>query len=426
MYRKAYDIQMQINSDYPFSNLKNIGKSAELGRQIKLMQARPMHEESLSWESKARKAMEEKRWEDARKFFEKTHEVILKMNVQFPNSGYSDFLRLQQIEGDIDSLKSVDLNKKIADIEAKAKQYEAENSTVLAAEAYGDAQNMQRELNRLYPKSVHASENKVEEFGKKKTEFASKKQSDEILQQDKLLTQALREGRATDAARLVDSLLRKTESFAENYPRHEKINSDFLMRLRYINYLASGVEKLQKQILPNFIKIDPSSEVLMYRTEIPQGVYYALMQENPSRDSSDPNKPVDSVSFEDAQRFCNRLGWILARDVELPTLEEYKLAVGALRYVKLNDVAWSAINSGAKTQKVGALKANDKGFFDLLGNVSEFVVGNGDEVFAIGGSAQSSADSILDLDIKKVDKKNRSRMGGFRVVIRPKPANGSK
>ncbi len=423
LFQKAYDIQMLLNGDYPFSNYKNITKSTDLGRQVRLMQARPVYEETLAFEEAARKAASEKRWEDARKNYEKTLESILKMNTQFPNSGYSDFLRVQRIEGELDSLKSVDLNSQILEKEKQARKFEGEGSSTLAAEAYGEAENLQRELNRVYPKSVHASDSRVSEFERKKVELASKKLADEIISQDALLRQALLEGRASDAARLSDSLLRKAESFVEHYPRNEIINSDFSMRLRYLNYISSEIGNIQKAVASNLVPIGGGAS--MYKTEIPQSLFKMVMQENPSRDAEDKDKPVDSVAYEDVQRFCNRLGWVLARDVRLPTLAEFKAAVGSLRYTNLNDIAWSNLNSGGKTHRVATKKANDRGFFDLLGNVSEYVLpdasnsASGDELFLVGGGAQTSSDAIMDLDIRKVDKKHRNRMGGFRVVVGP-------
>lgn len=422
LFKKAYDIQSLINGDFPFSNYKNIGKSAELGRQVKMLEARPMFEEAEKLEKDAEVALAQKRWEDAKKLYEKALDVFVKMNNLYPNSGYSDFLKIQKIESQIDSLKSAELYAKILAVEEKAKKFEAQNSSTLAAEAYADAENLQRELNRVYPKSTHSSDAKVADFEARKIELSSRKLADEIVAQEKVLTLALLDGRSADAMRLTDSLLNKTAAFVENFPKNDKVNSELLMRLRYLNYMAAQVGNIQKEVMPNFIKFDSSDPILMYKTEIPQKLFIAVMQENPSRDSSSDLKPVDSVNYEDIQRFCTRLGWILARKISLPDLAQYKKALGSLRYANLNELAWNNLNSGGKTNAVALKKSNDKGFYDLLGNVSEYLKPedeNADEILLVGGNAQSSGDSILDLDIRKIDKKQRNRMGGFRVILLP-------
>lgn len=66
-------------------------------------------------------------------------------------------------------------------------------------------------------------------------------------------------------------------------------------------------------------------------------------------------------------------------------------------------------------------KPNDKGFYDLLGNVAEYVMPasdvNFDSISIIGGGAQTSADVMSDIPISKIDPKQRNRMVGFRIVV---------
>ena len=63
--------------------------------------------------------------------------------------------------------------------------------------------------------------------------------------------------------------------------------------------------------------------------------------------------------------------------------------------------------------------AADKGFFDLLGNVEEFVSGETSDgsVTVMGGDAQTSVDSISSLPSSKTDMNRRNRMLGFRIIV---------
>ena len=69
------------------------------------------------------------------------------------------------------------------------------------------------------------------------------------------------------------------------------------------------------------------------------------MQENPSRFTNDKNRPVDSVTLEDANRFCSRVSWLLGYDAKLPTEKMYRTAIGSLRYADINEISWNNMNS---------------------------------------------------------------------------------
>ena len=82
-----------------------------------------------------------------------------------------------------------------------------------------------------------------------------------------------------------------------------------------------------------------------------------------------------------------------------------------------------------KTHPVATRKSNDRGYYDLLGNVSEYVRPNvslPDFVYIIGGGAQTSADAIGDVPMVKFDPKQRNRMVGFRIVVEYTDKKASK
>ena len=85
----------------------------------------------------------------------------------------------------------------------------------------------------------------------------------------------------------------------------------------------------------------------------------------------------------------------------------------------IDAISWNASNSGGSVHKVATKKANDKGFFDLLGNVEEFVSGETSDgsVTVMGGDAQTSVDSISSLPSSKTDMNRRNRMLGFRIIV---------
>jgi len=110
--------------------------------------------------------------------------------------------------------------------------------------------------------------------------------------------------------------------------------------------------------------------------EITQGQWESVMGSNPSRFKG-ANNPVEQVSWEDCQKFVNRLG----SGFRLPTEAEWEYACRAgstMAYCfgpgssDVSEYAWYGHNSGGKTRPVGQKKPNAWGLYDLHGNVWEW------------------------------------------------------
>jgi formylglycine-generating enzyme required for sulfatase activity len=120
-------------------------------------------------------------------------------------------------------------------------------------------------------------------------------------------------------------------------------------------------------------------------TEVTQTQYEAVMRENLS-DFKGPQRPVETVSWDDAASFCDRLSALQAEKVagrtyRLPTEAEWEYASRAgstARYAygddaaALGDHAWFVDNSSETTHPVGEKQPNAWGLYDMHGNVWEW------------------------------------------------------
>jgi hypothetical protein len=143
-------------------------------------------------------------------------------------------------------------------------------------------------------------------------------------------------------------------------------------------------------------------------TPVTQAQYAAVMGTNPSTFSGG-DKPVETVSFANAQAFCAALNALPAeilagRSYRIPTEAEWEYACRAGTTTAYNfggdplDLptnAWFADNSSASTQDVGGKPANAWGFVDMHGNVWEWCQSSrldADPVIRGGGYDSDAAD----------------------------------
>ncbi len=141
-----------------------------------------------------------------------------------------------------------------------------------------------------------------------------------------------------------------------------------------------------------------------------------------------PNRPVESVSWETATAFCEKLTQFERKAGKLPAGYHYALP---------SEPQWDAISADAdinqaimsrggttlsSTQDVGASEPNKYGLYDTLGNVWEWCLGVDDKGnhSLRGGGWLSSTENFPSADTRNMAiPKTVDRFTGFRVVLVP-------
>jgi sulfatase modifying factor 1 len=113
---------------------------------------------------------------------------------------------------------------------------------------------------------------------------------------------------------------------------------------------------------------------------VTQALYEAITGENPSYFQG-TNRPVEQVSWNDAQAFIQALNTETGKTFRLPSEAEWEFAARGGIYAQgyaycgsdqLKQVGWYSDNSGNETKPVGLLLPNELGLYDMSGNVYEW------------------------------------------------------
>ena len=122
-------------------------------------------------------------------------------------------------------------------------------------------------------------------------------------------------------------------------------------------------------------------DFMMSKYDVTQGLWKAVMGNNPSGSTKCDSCPVEKVSWNDAQKFISKLNSITGQRYRLPFEAEWEYAAkGGSRSKgstfsggnEIDSVGWNDSNSEKKTHPIGQKKANELCLYDMTGNVLQW------------------------------------------------------
>lgn len=337
----------------------------------------------------------------------------LSLNDKFAGTAYANMARLMEIETRIATAESAPLVAEMEAAERAAKVASSASQPKLADEAYQKAWQFQRQINEQHPKSQYASAERLAVLERQRQTVLATGMLERVVALDQAAGKLLRAGAVGPALDKIHDASAQLDQVMSEYPLAVGDFGKLRTRLDFLWLLRGRIGRLRTEVIDNLAPLATDRRTDMLHTEIPQSLYAEVMNDNPSA-SLDNRLPVDSVTCQEAEDFCERLSWVLGRTVRLPTREEF-LAVAS-------HAVWSRsrANSDGHSWAVGSMGALGEPFQDLLGNVAEWLQPDSLEsavAHIAGGSYLDSAAQPAAATIIITDKNRRARYVGFRIVL---------
>ena len=409
-YRRAYNLQLRANSEFTGSRFVDVGRATRLSRKITSLEAEPIYRSSLENEEAARNAFEGGDWIQARQFLRMAILEQQRLNQEFRGTQQASMTRLSRLETLDVTYRSAQAYSQVEKRIKEAEELFALRSWEDAARVFDDARRRQRKINEAVPDSAYASTERVLELEGRRQSALSKPFYQEIIAGVALIDVALKQREVNAAIRTIQQISETSDLMRNDFPRHGHDLDEIVLKLAYLNVNQGRIPEIHQWVDTNSAPIPNRSNLRLANREVNQQLYTWIMGNNPSTYFGE-ELHVSSISFAEAQTFCQRLGWLLGAPVRLPSVEEYRLALGEVSLAEI--VSSQRGLDDPATQPSGYGDANQYGFYNLLGNVAEWI--SATEVF--GGDASMTPEQLVAVPVETIAVGTTSRLIGLRFLV---------
>jgi formylglycine-generating enzyme required for sulfatase activity len=162
-----------------------------------------------------------------------------------------------------------------------------------------------------------------------------------------------------------------------NNPSRNQMSDDLLIHELQVQFMNDGLTKAEARVRAiaetelRFEAMRKAKKALYEKAGVTRRQAQAWVDDAPVNRFLSASYPVERVSWDGCQIFCAKTA------LQLPTEAQWEYAcrsgVRAPQYGELDDIAWWAGNSDRTPREVALKLPNALGFYDMLGNVTEWV-----------------------------------------------------
>lgn len=418
--RKAIELQEEINTLYARGEHRSVVRIRQLQMQRENLEAEPLASRALELAQEAKLLISEGDADAAIPLLLEASELQSTLQRDFRASRFSNRTAQREIATLLIDAQASGLATRRDALKAESEALMKSGDYVDAAERLEEARDVQRELTARFPESSEAGADLLEALESERQSVLSASTADSIRTVRSELINRLRARESRDASPLAAEYFRGVEQLHANFSASRHLNPGWLLESRYLNLKRDDLGTIQDAVYDRLVALPGSPDKKMLSTEVSQILFQLVMGTNPSSQAGN-QLPVDSIDYGATQEFCERLSWIMGFKVELPTREDYQAALGEVDRALVMRTAWASQNAERRTHTAGSREANTHGYFDLLGNVSEWTLDrrSNDErqILVWGGSVRDTVESLTRVPAVFVSSNERSRFTGFRVIV---------
>lgn len=417
--RAALDLQRQLNQRHGGAGTgRDLGRETTLAQEIDRLDAEPISAEMTVAATEAAKRRDRKENAAALAGYHRAHELQLQLNREFGRTQYASLNNLEKLEVEIATLESAGLQAEAMALAGQAAEAQGQGQSQEAAALFERAAAAQQKLNTEFPRSRHASPERAETLETARQTELSTEAARRVAQLDREVAGRLRTRNLADLPEMIRTAGELQDAMFARLPRSRRLDPELRAKFNYLWLQRDAIDPILAALADKFRPI-PGRGARMLCSEVPQRLFQLVMRGNPSRQSG-PDLPVESVSAHDAAEFCRRLSWLLGRPVRLPTEVEYRAALAEVpTAAALSTQVWSQERSDQRPHAVGSSMASAAGYYDLLGNVAEWLApdrSDAETTLVVGGSYADPEVALAKVPTEKRSRLERARTIGFRVV----------
>lgn len=417
--REARELQRRLNQQVASAVGRDLARETALDFEIERLESEPLAAELAQATAEAERWREAGRVPEALAAFQRAHELQLRLNREFGRTPAASIRNLERLQTEIASAASAPLLAELMAATAQAADAQARGDSDAAVVQFEHAAAVQRRINDEYPRSRDVSSERLDTLEIARQTELSARPVQHVAELDRRIAAALRAHEWDKAAALLQEGAGVLDALFARLPRSRRLDPELRAKFSYLVLRRDDFGRVS-ELVEAALQPLPGGGARLLGGEVPQELYERVMRSNPSRQPA-AALPVESVSLAEAEDFCRRLSWLLGRPVRLPTLAEYRAALGPVPAgAALAAQTWSQERSDGRARPVGTSAANPAGFRDLLGNVAEWLAPAepaSPRALAAGGSYADPEAVLAGVPVVELGRNDRARTIGFRVVV---------
>ena len=414
--RQALEAERTIQNKWIYSGMADIGKIARLDTRLRRLEAIPLWEKTRECEKQAEEYFKSENIDLAVDSIKEAIKIENTFLEKYRDVLNTEFSRIDRLGIRKETYLSYPQYKELITTENSAIALEKDEQWEGAVKLWNQAIEQQKQIIIKNPQSEYADQNHSAELEKKRNIARATPELNKIKKDIEENRQKIREKKFDEAIEQNKNILQRAQKIEQNNPGVLPEESLIIQELNYISKHQGMMKIINKAFNEIMIPHPVKKEIKLMRHEVSQSFYEAVVGSNPSAVVRG-NLPVESVNYEDTQKFCQQLGWITGTKIRLPTEEEFMQAAGEIGEKNNITYSWTFDNTdGLTTRNIATTHVNPNGFYDLIGNVEEWVESGSQNPNAqiLGGSVNTVIKK--EFPKRQAIKRERSRTLGFRVI----------